>query len=102
MQERYFWLAINGASVAASSVPFSKSVTVTPTPCTLLGFATREEQLERQAFLLNAPINEVNRYMLEEVPQLVRGGDVVCVSPESPQPPTRGRTLWSETGLPDG
>lgn len=92
--EEFYWLAINGASCAASSVPLRPTLQVHPTPEQLIGFRTRDEQLSVQQFLLSAPIDEVEKFMREEMPRKVHAGEVLCIRPANPEPPTRGDTLW--------
>ncbi len=92
--EEFYWLAINGASCAASSVPLRPTLQVHPTPEQLIGFRTRDEQLSVQQFLLSAPIDEVEKFMREEMPRKVHAGEVLYIRPANPEPPTRGTTLW--------
>ncbi len=92
--EQFFWLAINGASVAASGVPMPMTVRVQPTPDQLIGIRTRDAQLAAQQFLLTAPIGEVDKFMKEEMPRKFNSGEVVYIRPENPEPPTRGQTAW--------
>lgn len=92
--EQFYWLAINGASVAASSIPLPVTVRVSPTPEQLIGFRSREEQVAAQQFFLNAPIKEVSRYMNEELLDKIKSGEVAYTKPDKPEPPTTGATLW--------
>lgn len=92
--DNFFWLAINGASVAASGVPMPMTVRVHPTPEQLIGFRTSEAQLATQTFLLTAPIAYVDKFMKEEMPRKLNSGEVVYIRPENPEPPTRGQTVW--------
>lgn len=66
--EQFYWLAINGASVAASGIPMPVTVRVHPTPEQLIGFRTREAHLATQNLLLTAPISEVDKFMQNEMP----------------------------------
>ena len=97
--EKYFWLAINGPSVAASSFPLPKTVSVSPTPRQLVGYKSQEEQRTAQQFLLSAPMAEVRKYLKKEIPRRIRKGDVLVIFPEKPEPPTRECTVWT-TGNP--
>jgi hypothetical protein len=92
--EQFYWLAINGASCAASVVPLPLSVRAKPTPEQLVGFRTREEQLAIQKFLITAPIEKVNRYLAKELPNKIKTGEVAYLRPHNPEPPTRGATMW--------
>ena len=59
MTDKYFWIAINGASVAAQPMAIEGTPYVWPTPEQLIGYRTFEEQHKVQQFLLTAPIEEV-------------------------------------------
>ena len=48
LPDEFWWLAINGASCAASEMPIPTTVKVIPTPEQLLGFRTQDEQLAAQ------------------------------------------------------
>jgi hypothetical protein len=91
----YYWLAINGGSVAISNMPLKTGeFKVAPTPEHLLGFATLRDARLIQRFLLEAPLPDVTEYMTtggkcEDLPAPV----IVC-HPIKPQPPTRGTTVW--------
>ena len=89
----WWWIAINGASCAACSAPAPESVVVAPVPEQLIGFKTRDEQLESQRFLLTAPISDVAKYM-EALPARIRRKEVYYMRPNNPQPPTEGPTIW--------
>ena len=86
-----FWLAINGASVAASPFPF-ENVVVRPTPEMIFGFLTRAEQVEAQRLLLKLPLNEVISYM-KSLQKLVKDGVVVVEMFSKPKPPSSA-TRW--------
>lgn len=92
--EQFYWLAINGASCAASVVPLPLSVRARPTPEQLIGFRTREEQLAIQKFLITAPIGKVKKYLTKELPRKIKTGEVAYLRPHNPEPPTRGATMW--------
>ena len=92
--ESYFWLAINGASVTGSSIPLPVTVRVRPTPELLIGFRSKAEQVAAQRFLLTAPIKTIGKFMKDEMPRKVKTGEVVCIRPENPKPPTGGTTIW--------
>lgn len=94
-QKKWWWLAVNQASVAASATELTDPV-VYPTPQQLIGYPTRESQLTQQRFLLDAPINDVKEYMTVTVPALLREGKLAYRKPRQPQPPTRGTTIWTE------
>ena len=86
-----FWLAINGASVAASSFPFEK-VVVRPTPEMIVGYSTSAEQKEAHELLLKAPMIEVNSYM-KSLQKLAKDGVVAIETFSKPKPPSSS-TRW--------
>jgi len=90
----WWWIAINGASCAASSLPLPATLEVFPTPEQLLGFGTREEQLSAQDLLLTAPISKVRRFLNRTIRERVKKGEVVVIQPSHPEPPTQGPTIW--------
>jgi len=91
--DSWWWLAVNGASCAASSAPLPSNIIVSPTPEQLLGFRSRDDQIAAQKLLLNAPMEEVDRFMEALAPK-VKSGEVAYVRPEAPEPPTKGPTAW--------
>jgi hypothetical protein len=93
--ERY-WIALNGASCALTSLPLRNPL-VTPTPQQLLGFPTLKEAKRAQRICLQSSMNEVQRFFTSLSPD-VRAGRVRVINPEQPQPPTRGPTMWTEDG----
>jgi hypothetical protein len=60
----------------------------------LIGFPTREEQLAVQKFLLEAPADEVARFMTEQLLPSVRSGEVAYIRPDKPARPAKRRTAW--------
>ncbi len=93
-EDEWWWLAVNGASCAACFVQArAADLEVAPVPEQLIGFRTREEQLEIQQFLLTAPIEHVDRY-LASLPPKIKAGEVGYVRPRNPEPPTHGPTNW--------
>ena len=86
---RFYWLAINGPSVADCPVP-AANVEVAPTPEALLGFPSRKEQIETQKFLLNAPIPDC----VTRLRSFLKRNDVKIIRPRNPEPPTKGATSW--------
>ena len=94
-KKKYFWLALNGPSVAATAIPLSNDLSVTPTPEQLIGFSTFEEAKRIQQFLLTAPMEEVVKYM-ESLPPRIRSGEVQYIRPENPEPYTEGATAWHD------
>lgn len=92
---RYFWLAINGPSVAISSIPLSTKVSVSPTPELLIGFEDFSEAKKIQHFLLTAKIRNVNKY-IQTIPQKLKSNEVQhVIQPKKPEPCSH-TTLWSE------
>jgi len=92
--DSYFWLAINGASVTASGMPLPMTVRVRPTPELLIGFRSEAAQIAAQRFFLTAPIKTIDTFMKHEMPRKIRAGELVCIKPNKPKPPTKGRTVW--------
>ena len=92
--DSYFWLAINGASVTASSMPLPMTVRVRPTPELLIGFRSEAAQIAAQRFFLTAPIKTIDKFMKHEMPRKIKAGELVCIKPNKPKPPTKGRTVW--------
>jgi len=86
----YWWIATNGASVAASPLSLPGTLRVSPTPEQLFGFRTCEEQQAARHVLLTAPIKRVVKYLQEKIN---RGG-VMYVRPVNPEPPPTGGTAW--------
>jgi hypothetical protein len=95
---RWWWLAVNGASCVSSHVPFPGSVSASPTPEQLIGFRTKPELMEAQHLLLNASMDQVNEFMKTTIPRMIETGDVRYIKPEAPEPPTEGKTEWSQGG----
>ena len=93
MDERY-WIAINGSSCAISPLPMRNPL-LTPTPYQMLGFPTREEAEQAQRLCLEAPIEEVEKFMASLRPD-VKAGRVRFIQPEHPQPPTAAQAIWTE------
>ena len=86
--KEYYWLAGNGASVAACPLPITKDkICCVPTPEQLIGFPTQEEQLENQQFLLTADIPDIERRMDEWKPRL-RTGEMAYIRPTNPSDPS--------------
>lgn len=91
--KKWYWIAINGPSVALCPVPVS-TILAHPTPQQLIGFASLEEAQQAQTFLLTAPINEVKAKM-QEWAERINVKEMAYHRPASPQPPTHGPTEWS-------
>jgi hypothetical protein len=92
--DEWWWLAVNGGSYAACFVQArAADLEVAPVPEQLIGFRTREKQLEIQQFLLTAPMDDVQQYMAS-LPAKIKSGEVACVRPRNPEPPTHGSTSW--------
>lgn len=92
-QHRYYWIAVNGASAAASPLPLGDNPTVSPTPEQLIGFTTQQEQLAVQKKLLTAPIEEVTAYMTQTLRAKCAKGEIRYIRPANPEPPTE-LTMW--------
>lgn len=94
-----WWVAINGPSAAVSPMPLPRPplLQVTPRPEQLIGYPTQERQLEAQDLLLNASMEEVESYMREMVPKLIREGEIRYYRIETSDPHTPGITAWRVT-----
>jgi hypothetical protein len=89
----YWWLAINGASCAASPFPLPDHVVVRPTPERLLGYRTQKEQLDDQHRFLHHPLDSVRNYVRQTLPRKVRAGEIKQRLMKKPERPTRD-THW--------
>lgn len=91
----FWWLAINGPTVAAS--PWSmklRGLEVAPVPEQLVGFRTQAEQLKIQKFMLEADIDDVMAY-IRGLPPRINSGEVAYSRPANPEPPVPGQqTAW--------
>jgi hypothetical protein len=94
MDERY-WIAINGTSCAMSPLPMRNPL-LTPTPEQMLGFPTHEEAARAQRICLQAPMDEVQRF-LESLRPDVESGRIRVIQPEHPQPPIASQSIWTES-----
>jgi hypothetical protein len=93
-EDEWWWLAVNGASCAACWFPLRADLIVKPTPEQLLGFRTREAQLEVQHVFLNAPLDEVAQFQRMHLLPKIERGDIAYIRPPAPEAPTRGQTMW--------
>lgn len=82
----YYWIAINGPSVAMSSLPLPTTVEVRPVPQVLLGFDSAEEASEALHFFLTASIPECKK-RLRELARRAKRGEIVNIEPDNPEPP---------------
>jgi hypothetical protein len=94
MNTKRYWIAINGASCAHTSIPLLEPTTV-PVARQLVSFPTLEEAQEAQRICLHAPIEEVNLFF-DGLRPAVKAGRMRVIEPESPEPPTTGPTAWME------
>ena len=90
MKKTYYWIAVNGASVALCSIPAAKAVCA-PVPEQLFGFPTLEEAKAVQHLLLNAPIPHVEERMASWADRI--GHDMAYERPANPESPRDG-TAW--------
>jgi hypothetical protein len=85
--KKYWWLAVNGPSVAASPVPLPvNGFGVTPVPEQLFGFATKDEQAEAQVRMVSGTPQDLRRYFRRELAPKVKAGKVAYFRPGKPQP----------------
>lgn len=84
------WVALNGGSVAVSPFALPGTLSVSPTPQFLLGFATRNEAIELQKFILSAPIEAVHK----RTEELLNDSKVALIVPDNPEAPIKGATIW--------
>jgi hypothetical protein len=93
---KYFWIAVNGPSVAMFDVPLSpENICAVPTPEFLFGFKAAAEAKAAQQTLLTAPASQVQSLMRSWLPRIA-AGEMALVQPENPEPPTTGATVWCE------
>jgi hypothetical protein len=91
--KKYFWIALNGSSCAASPTALSARVQVVPRPQNLIGFPTRHEQLAAQKICIESPIPEVRRFMKG----LLTHPDLLIKVYDNPEPVFPGmQTAWIE------
>lgn len=96
--EAYYWIAINGSSVALSPYALPVTVNVNPIPQLLVGFRTLEAAREQHDFLLTAPIGKVRQRIDSLLAKASRGGEIVTVRPTNPPQPPQSETIWEITG----
>lgn len=89
----YWWLAINGASCAASPIALPDNLVVRPTPERLLGYRTQAEQLDDLNRFLNHPAKLVRNYVRQLLPMKVRKGEIKQIILQQPERPTN-ETNW--------
>ncbi len=89
----WYWIAVNGASVAASPTRMRWGFRVDPVPEQLIGFETLKEQQIVQEFLLTAPMQKVRRYM-ETLATRIKKGEIAYSRPAYPEPPRHEPTVW--------
>lgn len=95
--QEYFWLAVNGASCAACDFP-SATIAAKPIPEFFIGYFTRKEQLEKQDFILKAPLNQVRKY-IESLPSKAKKGKLKIIKNKNPGKP-EALTKWVLKGDP--
>ena len=92
--EYYYWIAVNGPSVAISSLPLPTTVCVSPTPELLIGFTDYDEAAKIQQFLLTAKIENVQKYM-QTLPDKLKLNQIQhVIRPQKPEPCSYS-TVWS-------
>lgn len=92
-RKMWYWIAVDGASVAASPSRMRWGLKVDPVPEQLIGFRTLKEQQIVQEFLFTAPFPKVQRYM-ETLANRIKNGEVAFCRPEYPERPRHGPTVW--------
>jgi hypothetical protein len=93
-RELYYWIAINGPTTALSNFALPKTVKVSPTPQRLLGFKSRQKQLEVNNFLLNDTAEKIQIYFNEVLPELVKIGEAVDIIYENSENYQNTTTRW--------
>lgn len=86
----YYWIAVNGSSVALCDTPATPEIWCRPVPLNLWGFPTLEEAQAAQQFLLTAPLE----HMEAKVESWRQRDDVALLVFDEPDPPTKGETCW--------
>lgn len=93
--EEWWWLAINGSSCAASKRLCREVPQVSPVPEELFGFITDEERETARRIHLRDPTAGISTSEFREtLPERIRTGQVRCIRPDKPEPPTEGPTTW--------
>lgn len=89
-----YWLAINGASAAASSLPLdsSRRWTISPTPEWAVGYRTQKEQQQAHRFFLTAPPGALKEY-IASLRERQKDGEVLVETYQSPEAPQE-QTTW--------
>jgi hypothetical protein len=90
----YWWIAMNRETCVMATIPLSASVTVSPVPQTLIGFATEQEARASQQILLDGSIEEMERHR-DMLKARASKGEILIQHPQHPEQPTRGTTIWS-------
>ena len=100
--KRWYWLAINGASCAASYFPMMvKELHVKPVPEVVIGYGSQERQLNRQEFFLTQPLDALQQYVKYKLQMEIATGEAVFKRLPNPEPPTTGPTLWGPQPIPE-
>jgi hypothetical protein len=93
-RKSYYWIAVNGPSVAMLTVPArADRGHAIPSPEQLFGFPTAKEAAAAQRFLLTAPMPQVNA-RIRSWGNRIKSGEMAYIRPANPQPPTGGETAW--------
>jgi hypothetical protein len=92
-----YWIAINGASCALSSMPFREPVTV-PVAQQYVGFPTLAEAQKAQSICLHGTQAEQKAFMRGFYPD-IKAGRIRVIQPVAPQPPTHAPTMWMESEI---
>jgi len=90
---RYWFLALNGSSVAACNFPTSEFVEVVPRPEVLIGYLSQKRQLAMQRNLLTCDEDKLT-YWFSEVGIDRICGDCIVKRLSDAEPQTDGPTLW--------
>lgn len=59
-----------------------------------LAMGGTRDDYSTQKFFLTAPINQVDKFMKDDMPGKIMSGEVVYMRPDNPEPPTHGPTMW--------
>lgn len=89
-KDHLYWLAINGASCAMSSIPMPATVMVTPRPQMLVGFLTHGEAKTAQHSMLTDSIAKCRKLL----DKWKKRHDVVIRVFKNAERPTHGPTIW--------
>jgi hypothetical protein len=88
-----YWLAVNRGTVTPSPIPMPMYPDVYPTPELLIGFDSEVNQQATYAFMLEGPLEYVQKFVAKGLPRLVKHGAAVVKTFHEPGKPN-GYIAW--------